>query len=250
MVREWRVNTMYKNKRNLIIIVICVISGLGVGAYGFTHNMAEKFAAKKQRYEQLRAEWEKEYVWLHSPRKGKTKEELGTIGERMYANEKSAIELAKLFQEVDPLGFAAKKQRYEQLKAEWNKEFQELRQSSGTAKTDEERRIMEQRLDTNKKKMVELAKLKQEVDPPTPEEFFERKLDADIAVTSDCIQHPGLASPWVSTEKLKQRLQRLLVLEEEYRNYKKYKEGKAFSAKSFEELQKEFEQIKNTPVND
>lgn len=148
---------------------------------------------------------------------------------------------------VKEFAFTARKQRYEQLRTELYNAYQELFAESGKAKTDEERRIIQERSAANNEKRKEVVRLGWEVAPsPPPEEEFESKLNSDIGFTEIDIQHPGLMSSNIDIEKVKQQLVRLKELKKKFNNYKI--EGKLSSGKSLKELQAEYEQIKNMPL--
>ena len=114
----------------------------------------------------------------------------------------------------------------------WNKEYQALQQMSGTAKTDEEVKALRERSANHKKQGIELGKLKQEVDPPTPQEVFEKHLNTSIG----CISIDR--SMDFSKEKLDQKELKLKQLEADY------KAGR----KTVEESQNELDEIEKLPI--
>ena len=120
-----------------------------------------------------------------------------------------------------------KKQSYLNMKSAWDKEKHTLLHMSGKAKTDAEIKELQE--------SKELAKLKQEVDPPNPQELFEQDLKVELA----CIGiNRSMLKSGFSKEDLDQKEQKIKQLDLDYKGGKK----------TIEEAQKELNEIKKLPI--
>ena len=128
-----------------------------------------------------------------------------------------------------------KKQSYLNMKSAWDKEKQTLLHMSGKAKTDAEIKELQERSIAIKQQSKELAKLKQEVDPPNPQELFEQDLKVELA----CIGiNRSMLKSGFSKEDLDQKEQKIKQLDLDYKGGKK----------TIEEAQKELNEIKKLPI--